>query len=73
MLLHSSSSECVWCPCVVDLRSFVRIILDSIDVNATEEQRAMAYVYAFLAFLCTVLKVRPSLSSMSGAYNESQT
>ncbi|KAF8554053.1 hypothetical protein OG21DRAFT_1497299 [Imleria badia] len=43
---------------------FLKVILDSIDVDATEEQRAMAYVYAFLAFLCTVLKAEADVQHL---------
>lgn len=46
-----------------------RVILDSIDVGATEEERAKAYIYAFLAFLCTVLKVHHYLSCLDRITN----
>lgn len=36
---------------------FPRRILDAID-HPTPESRARAYVYAFLAFLCMLFKVR---------------
>ncbi|KAG9310797.1 hypothetical protein JVU11DRAFT_8649 [Chiua virens] len=43
---------------------FLKVILDSIDVNGTEEQRAQAYIYAFLAFLCTVLKAEADVQHL---------
>ncbi|KAH0826125.1 hypothetical protein J3R83DRAFT_5915 [Lanmaoa asiatica] len=62
------------CQCPVQLRLsiFLKVILDSIEPDATEEQRATAYIYAFLAFLCTVLKVHQFPSSISGTYNKSK-
>jgi hypothetical protein len=36
--------------------TILRRILDTIDLP-TEENRSQAYIYAFLAFLCTLLKV----------------
>lgn len=36
---------------------FLKRILDSIDENSTPEDRAKAYIYAFLTFVCTILKV----------------
>ncbi|KAF8439690.1 multidrug resistance-associated ABC transporter [Boletus edulis BED1] len=43
---------------------FLKVILDSIGDDATEEQRAKAYVYAFLAFLCTVLKAEADVQHL---------
>ncbi|KAG6369847.1 hypothetical protein JVT61DRAFT_13405 [Boletus reticuloceps] len=71
MPLHSSSSEwiCDAFPCY-QFSVSIRVILDFIEPNATAEQRAMAYVYAFLAFLCTVLTVHCCLCFMSCSYNK---
>ena len=44
-----------WC---ITLRLCDRKILDAIDVeNPTPESRTKAYIYGFLAFACTLLKV----------------
>ncbi|KAH0834256.1 hypothetical protein J3R83DRAFT_11612 [Lanmaoa asiatica] len=43
---------------------FLKVILDSIEPDATEEQRATAYIYAFLAFLCTVLKAEADVQHL---------
>ncbi|OJA13396.1 hypothetical protein AZE42_08993 [Rhizopogon vesiculosus] len=43
---------------------FLKRILDAIHEDATPEERSQAYIYAFLAFLCTLLKAQADVQHL---------